>query len=141
LYDNQIPQVLHVGYAGDIVLVGGRLWRSTEVTLGAQVADRISVLPDMEGIVATFDCIRPEFLWGRVPEGTRLPIAVKVWTGEGNTSSGGDVTLEVTNDKTRIPVGAKPCRPDKVEQGSKELAQPVARTNPPGEGATPPASR
>jgi hypothetical protein len=36
---------------------GGRLWRSTMVTLGAQVAERVSVLPNMLGIVAEFDCV------------------------------------------------------------------------------------
>ncbi len=39
----------------DILIAGERLWRSTSVTLGAQTADRITVMPDMRGIVASFE--------------------------------------------------------------------------------------
>ena len=38
-----------------ILIPGSRLWRSATVTLGAQKADRITVLPNMEGIIAEFD--------------------------------------------------------------------------------------
>ena len=50
--------VFRVGEEANIVIEGGRLWRSTRVTLGPQPADEITVLPHMEGIVATFDCVR-----------------------------------------------------------------------------------
>ena len=40
-----------------ILIPGSRLWRSTSVTLGAQLATRIRVLPNMEGIIAEFDKI------------------------------------------------------------------------------------
>ncbi len=52
-----------VVYAGDngepthLLITGERLWRNTVVTLGGQKADRIEILPDMVGIVATFRCI------------------------------------------------------------------------------------
>lgn len=42
-----------------IVITGDRLWRSTVVTLGAQQANRIEVLPDMSGIIAHFNCVSP----------------------------------------------------------------------------------
>jgi len=54
------PTVLQVGSPGALVLKGGRLWRSTEVTLGQQLADDIVVLPDMDGIVAKFNCVPPQ---------------------------------------------------------------------------------
>lgn len=38
-----------------LLIPGLRLWRSASVTLGAQKADRITVLPDMEGLIAYFD--------------------------------------------------------------------------------------
>jgi hypothetical protein len=56
-------QVLQIGQPGSLLLTGGRLWRSTEVTLGAQRADAIVVLPNMEGIIARFNCVEPQ--WGQ----------------------------------------------------------------------------
>jgi hypothetical protein len=53
------PKELVVGQRGALLLQGQRLWRSTEVTAGAQRADKITVLPNMEGIIAEFTCVRP----------------------------------------------------------------------------------
>jgi hypothetical protein len=47
-----------VGEDARILIPGFRLWRSTSVTLGAQPADRIRVLPNMEGIIAEFLPVR-----------------------------------------------------------------------------------
>lgn len=44
-----------------ILIPGTRLWRSTAVTLGAQPADRIRVLPNMEGIIAEFRPVQLPF--------------------------------------------------------------------------------
>jgi hypothetical protein len=55
----QYQNVLEVGREGALVILGGRLWRSPRVIMGNQIADRIEVLPDMDGIVAHFDCIHP----------------------------------------------------------------------------------
>jgi hypothetical protein len=52
-------QFLEIGRPGQIVLEGGRLWRSTVVRMGHQQADRIVVLPDMRGIIAEFKCVQP----------------------------------------------------------------------------------
>ena len=59
-----------------IVIPGYRLWRSTVVTLGGQKADRITVLPNMRGIMAEFQRVKRspfpnEWEW------------LQVWTSEG----------------------------------------------------------
>jgi hypothetical protein len=41
-----------------LVIPGERLWRSTVVTLDNRKADRIEVMPDMRGILGTFDPVR-----------------------------------------------------------------------------------
>jgi hypothetical protein len=51
------PIRVEVGRPFNLLLTGFRIWRSTEVTLGAQKSDSIVVLPNMEGIVATFNCV------------------------------------------------------------------------------------
>jgi hypothetical protein len=100
------PQVLQVGYGGEVLLTGGRLWRSTEVTLGSQAADRIAVLPNMRGIIATFDCVRPQLPWG-APAGTRQDVEVKVWTSEGVVRHPDMVKLEYPEGRQLR--GAKAC--------------------------------
>ena len=53
-------KTLEIGRPGELILEGGRLWKSTMVTLGDyQRADEIVVLPSMEGIIARFNCVRP----------------------------------------------------------------------------------
>ncbi len=63
-----------------ILIPGYRLWRSAAVTLGGEVADRIEVMPNMRGVIATFSHFKaaqpPE---PGDPEGLRL----RVWTSEG----------------------------------------------------------
>lgn len=79
-------QRLKVGESGQLIFTGGRLWRSTTVTLGSQVATSITVLPNMEGIVAFFDCVGPQ----PSSPGLRAPgdtdtVPARVWTSEGVT--------------------------------------------------------
>jgi hypothetical protein len=81
LLDDGTLQTLEIGKRGSLLLMGGRLWRSTEVTLGAQQADHIVVLPNMEGIIATFECVEPQNV-DPDPNG-RLRTKVRVWTSEG----------------------------------------------------------
>lgn len=64
-------QSLEVGRPGKIILEGGRLWRSTVVTLGTQPADEIKVTPHMQAIIASFDCVLPPRDWPR-----DIPLAV-----------------------------------------------------------------
>lgn len=92
------PPELSVGMPGSLLLEGARLWRSTEVTVGSQRADKITVLPNMQGILAEFDCVRP-------PAGQRFP---RVNTGarinaKGDQNVSSDNSLEIiTNDFVRV---------------------------------------
>jgi hypothetical protein len=77
------------GVRADLLIDGWNLWRSTKVTLGGQVSSSIRVLPNMGGIVATFDRITEAVL----PDGKkRENVALYVWTSEGYTV-GGEVTI------------------------------------------------
>ncbi|NDW00110.1 hypothetical protein [Salipiger sp. PrR002] len=67
-----------VYYLLELIVPGERLWRSTVVTLGGAKAQRIEVMPDMRGILATF----------------HLPVApiagdqgISVWTSEGRDTA------------------------------------------------------
>jgi len=59
---------------GSVIIRGSQLWRSTVVTLGAQQADSISVLPNMKGIIATFRRVEPSILGKE---------SLYLWTSEG----------------------------------------------------------
>lgn len=93
LEKTRTKQVLEIGQPGNLLLRGGRLWRSTEVTMGAQRADSITVLPNMEGIVAYFRCVLPQSgdeqlrtATTSTGEGERVKVTlvpVDVWTSEG----------------------------------------------------------
>lgn len=91
-----VPKELTVGRRGSILLQGQRLWRSTEVTAGAQRADKITVLPNMEGIIAEFSCVHEPA--GQRKKRRNIDIAadddqfyttdsVQVWTSEGVTEA------------------------------------------------------
>jgi hypothetical protein len=89
-------QVLQIGQPGEIILQGGRLWRSTVVTVGQQRADRIVVLPDMNGVIAEFTCVRP-------PQNGEQEQLVTVWTSEGSTRTPLRVRLRSAYPKQRCP--------------------------------------
>ncbi len=57
IYDERLkmPIVVRSCSKNDIVIPGSRLWRSATVTLGGQPANKITVLPNMQGIIASFD--------------------------------------------------------------------------------------
>lgn len=96
---------LEAGRPGAITLEGDRLWRGTMVTLGGQRADTITVLPDMKGVVARFDCVQPppgarhftkfETMNKETPE--RFPAnwpsrsKVMVWTSQGNVPANAEI--------------------------------------------------
>ena len=89
------PIVLTACRPGAIVIPGRRLWRSTKVTLGYQMADSISVLPNMKGIVARFDKVQNQMSLDeqallrtnkRGVDVTEIQRTVRVWTSQGSLS-------------------------------------------------------
>jgi hypothetical protein len=82
---------LEIGRPARILLEGGRLWRSTVVTMGHQQAEKIEVLPDMKEIIAEFKCVHPPPGIVRPPPGISgasappeiLSVPIIVWTSEG----------------------------------------------------------
>jgi hypothetical protein len=90
------PGELRACEPGSVIIRGSQLWRSTVVTLGTQQANSISVLPNMEGIIATFDTVRPsisgsELLYLWTSEGEEKVRAIQV-VGECKTSPAGAST-------------------------------------------------
>jgi hypothetical protein len=57
IQEDEMDKDIYVRAGGStkILIPGSRLWRSATVTLGAEIADRIRVMPNMLGIVAEFD--------------------------------------------------------------------------------------
>ncbi|GFE65787.1 hypothetical protein [Litoreibacter roseus] len=51
--------VIQSGRSASVRLTGKRLWKNPRVRIGNQWHDRIEVLPDMQGIIATFECVAP----------------------------------------------------------------------------------
>jgi hypothetical protein len=85
------PVLLTACEPGAILIPGRRLWRSTKVTLGNQVADSIFVLPNMKGIIATFDQVKNPLsleerqrLVDRKTPTQRIRRPVRVWTSQGS---------------------------------------------------------
>ncbi|MDS9469512.1 hypothetical protein RGQ15_18255 [Paracoccus sp. MBLB3053] len=81
-----------------LVIPGERLWRSTVVTLAGSKAERIEVMPDMRGILATmtfpeYPAEKTDRLW--------------VWTSEGNDSV--EVSFcEKGEDLAQVSPGTEP---------------------------------
>ena len=109
---------LETGRRGDVILKGGRLWRSTEVTLGSQKADEIVVLPNMEGIIATFRCVRPQ-----IP---RI-VDLRVWTSEGVTGPGLSAELSDPQDAAERTGTASEGRKGRQKSCAGEGADIVGR--------------
>lgn len=74
---------LRIGEEASILIPGRNLWRSTVVTVGAQSSHMITVLPNMEGIIAHFKKIKSPS--GKNLKGDETPVIVRVWTSEGVT--------------------------------------------------------
>jgi hypothetical protein len=93
LYEPREKELI-VGAPGALLLEGARLWRSTEVTAGSQRAEKISVLPNMEGILAEFKCVLPPAGQRQTRQNKQVDDDetqiitmdfVRVWTSEGVT--------------------------------------------------------
>jgi hypothetical protein len=113
--DRKGPITIEIGRPANVLLMGGRLWRSTEVTLGAQRADRITVLPNMDGIIATFNCI---WRTGQPPAGPGVPpppVDIRVWTSEGVTESQPAALVEPLDATPNLPQQTGPQQQSTVK--------------------------
>ena len=102
---DQMHTTLQAGFPGDILLKGDRLWRSTEVLLNTQRADKITVLPDMKGIVAHFNCVLPPIH----VHGIAATAGVTVVTSEGTGVHPTGVEIEVLEDPSDQLPSARPA--------------------------------
>ena len=85
----------------DIRIPGARLWRSTVVMLGSQRADQIFVLPDMNGIIASFSPVRFPSTWADLGRDFQTPLTV--WTSEGSATAPLPVTFKRMEDRLAKP--------------------------------------
>jgi hypothetical protein len=124
-YPRDEPLKLEIGRPAQVLLIGGRIWRSTEVTLGAQKADEIAVLPNMEGILAKFRCVRRQANERgdeEVQKGAVVPI--RVWTSEGVTGPEYAVLVE--------PIVTDEAKGKRVDLCPEERQEMQSLTNPKG---------
>ena len=82
----------------DILIPGDRLWRSTTVSIGGQLADRVTVLPDMRGIVASFEPVRLPM--GDLSRPDAIDETLTVWTSEGSDRLPRNVRIVVPAELT-----------------------------------------
>jgi hypothetical protein len=86
-----------------ILIPGSRLWRSAEVTLDAQLAAKITVLPNMEGVIADFDEVQIPNPLSNSDENTRnleVPARLRIWTSEGMDEASSDVRIRLPKDES-----------------------------------------
>jgi hypothetical protein len=108
-HSEENPLGVEIGRPLDLLLTGGRIWRSTEVTLGSQKANDIVVLPNMEGIVAHFDCVELQ-----TPLSDANPaVQILVWTSEGVT--------EPDYAKLVVPAWLKNASTEKATDPAQEV--------------------
>jgi hypothetical protein len=99
-----------------ILIPGLRLWRSAMVTVGSERADRITVLPNMRGIIAEFTKLGRSAATGDT--------TLRVWTSEGVDSQSSKVSIVLPDNPAecddRLAASPTPSPPPKVN------ASPVA---------------
>jgi hypothetical protein len=121
-YPVDTPLRLEVGRPAQVLLTGGRIWRSTEVTLGAQKADEITVLPNMEGIIAKFRCVRRQY---DKDDDEKSIVPIRVWTSEGVTDPPENAELINASKADRIDAPnadkAKRANADNCPEENEEL--------------------
>ncbi len=86
---------------GAIIIPGQRLWRSTVVTVGYQVADEISVLPNMKGIIARFRSVENQAGLAEIDASksvNEIKRPVRVWTSQGTVALPEHATIGIPKD-------------------------------------------
>ena len=136
---NRLRPSVEAGRSGEIIIEGGRLWRGTMVTLGQQRADTIQVLPDMKGVVATFNCVHPPpgyrhytdlaatSAGGGPPDPANRPLSanVTVWTAQGKAIT----QAQIHPFRQRLKA-ERPCWLDEPEGAVQEFPVPAAEPDP-----------
>lgn len=89
---NPVRYSIRAGESASLVIRGENLWRNATVLLGGQEADRITVLPDMGGIVAHFRQVQPS---GLRRSGAESVLDLSLSTSEGFIKVA-DVALQTT---------------------------------------------
>ena len=84
---------------GSLLIPGEHLWRSTVVMLGPQRANSIAVLPDMKGIVASFDPVRAPSNWDAREANKHTKLRLRVWTSEGMARAPKEVSINTETCK------------------------------------------
>lgn len=92
--DRMETPTVRAGQPAAIVIPGRHLWKNSTVTLGAQTAERVSVLPDASGIIAKFEVVR----WpGAADKNARYRgLPLNVWTSDGQAYAGQVVVYSET---------------------------------------------
>ena len=111
-------------------IAGSRLWRSTLVTLDGLKADRIEVMPDMRGILASFNS--PD-LTGKSRKPAELsvgPHELVVWTSEGHSPT--TIELCTPQDAASETAAAESAQQEDsaaaISTGAAADAAPAAQT-------------
>lgn len=92
---------MEIGNEDNLVIAGTDLWRSPAVFIGSQKADRISVLPNMQGIVAHFKEIKQPAGWERTDMNKK--VKVYIWTSEGHQEVGEVILHRSKKISTQVP--------------------------------------
>jgi hypothetical protein len=132
-------QTLQMGKPGSLLLTGGRLWRSTEVTLGSQKADTIVILPNMDGILAQFDCVEPqyEYIGPERQSAGKILAPVRVFTSEG-VAEGPSVSLLIPAQRDQFKNNSSvPMGQMRSAQQDQQKTGPPLQSGEPSQGQTP----
>lgn len=82
---------IEIGRPEAIVLLGTNLWRNPTVALDNQIANAVEILPDMKGVVATFNKVAHPAGWTNSQTFSFADLTI--WTSEGSTQALGRVRL------------------------------------------------
>jgi hypothetical protein len=93
----------------NLLIRGSRLWRNSVVTIGSQEATTIKVMPNMEGILATFDQVQiPLDLAADSNKGTAK---LRVWTSEGMAELRQDIVIDLPTSLELTDRELRKCPP------------------------------
>jgi hypothetical protein len=81
-----VTPTLEIDRQETVVIFGQNLWRNPVVFVGRERADRVEILPDMEGVAANFSRVRQPAGWSLGQQFGLEPIWI--WTSEGTAIVG-----------------------------------------------------